>query len=324
MMVGFAWLVAVGLLSWVHQVRSWKFSVWAPNARSVAVMPIQTRGGEIAHWNMTSLKQHHEDWQAEVLGVRPGDCYVFVINDGLLRIDPRAADIKENALGNVTCSIVPKSYEWNTNRVLVPLERAVIYELHLPSFSEAGTFEGATEKLDHLTHLGINVIELLPIATHNKQSNWGYDPMAPWAVEPSYGGSEGLKRFVDAASRRGMAVALDIVWNHVHVDTYLKNYDGPEDIYFYTDQRRETPWGIRPRFDGRAGEYILDSLRYYIEEFHISGFRWDIIKCVRSYGGSLCNGTDIPEGYLLLQRANEMLHSPPYDNTLSFAEDMSG
>eukprot|EP00927_Polykrikos_kofoidii_P018354 TRINITY_DN18497_c0_g2_i1.p1 TRINITY_DN18497_c0_g2~~TRINITY_DN18497_c0_g2_i1.p1 ORF type:complete len:685 (+),score=77.11 TRINITY_DN18497_c0_g2_i1:90-2144(+) len=299
-----------------------RFRVWAPNARWVSIH------ATVGRWPPSNLTRasstrdlEGEYWEGDIADVALGDCYVFCINGGPGRIDPRAVDISADG----SCSVVPSPYMWRSKRrVIVPRNRAVLYELHVASFTSAGTFDAAIDRLDYLKDLGVNVLELMPVTYNNADNNWGYSPMAPYAVEPKLGGSLGLRRFVDEAALRGFAVALDIVWNHASFNSLLHEYDGPEDIYFYKGDMRDTAFGPRPSYaKGGSAQYILDSLVGWVDDFRIGGFRWDTTSCIRLTGPN-CDGPVNPEGYILLQRANELVHSGIRAGTLSYAEDNSG
>ena len=149
-------------------------------------------------------------WAAAVASVRPGDGYVFRLDNATERIDPRCPDIAIDS----SHSIVPPPYTFTHDRVSVPAERAVYYELLVGRFTPEGTFAAAAERLGYLHALGVTVVELMPVAhSCGSAREWGYCPRAPLAVRPELGGSVGLKRFVDAAAGYGMAVAVDVVFN---------------------------------------------------------------------------------------------------------------
>eukprot|EP00927_Polykrikos_kofoidii_P013508 TRINITY_DN15888_c1_g1_i1.p1 TRINITY_DN15888_c1_g1~~TRINITY_DN15888_c1_g1_i1.p1 ORF type:complete len:660 (+),score=72.80 TRINITY_DN15888_c1_g1_i1:55-2034(+) len=291
------------------------FRVWAPNAKWVSVHSIGDR------WPATNLTKNSaalgleaENWEADVAGVKPGDCYVFRIDGHLERIDPRAQDINRDG----SCSIVSSPYSWKTDRIVVPLSRAVLYEVHIGTFTKEGTFEAAIERLDHLMDLGVTMIELMPVEYSGDL--FGYTPKAPYAVSPWYGGSLGLKRFVDAAAQRGIAVAIDIVWNHAASDSFLHRYDGPDDIYFGKGIHGQAMWGLRPDFEREGSlQYIFDNFAMWMEEFHIGGFRWDSSLCTYQEGANC--GTASIAGFKLMQRVNDLVHSGTFVGTLTFAED---
>eukprot|EP00927_Polykrikos_kofoidii_P075496 TRINITY_DN7173_c0_g1_i5.p1 TRINITY_DN7173_c0_g1~~TRINITY_DN7173_c0_g1_i5.p1 ORF type:complete len:663 (-),score=70.93 TRINITY_DN7173_c0_g1_i5:48-2036(-) len=295
--------------------KSHRFRVWAPNAKWVSVHSVGHR------WNAANLTRDAnatgldaENWEGEVVGVEPGDCYVFRFNGGPDRFDPRAVDISPDG----SCSIVPFPYEWNTSRVVVPRPQAVEYQIDILGFTPAGTFDAAIEHLDHLVELGINIIHLLPITFSEPYDE--SSPLAPNAVSPQLGGSLGLKRFVDSAAQRGIAVSLDVVWNHAPESSLLYDYDGPDDIYFAKGRLRESPWGVRFDFEREGvAQFILDSIANFIDEFHILGFHWDSTLCIR-FESSRCDKPSIA-GFKLLQRINQMVHTGRFLGTLNFAKD---
>ncbi len=154
-----------------------------------------------------------------------------------------------------------------------------IYELHVGTFTHEGTFAAVIDRLDDLRELGITAIELMPVAQFSGTRNWGYDGVHPFAAQNSYGGPEGLQRLVDAAHRMGMAVILDVVYNHL----------GPEGNYFghfggYFTDRYHTPWGKAPNFDGPGSDVVrklvLDNAAMWIRDFHLDGLRLDAVQTI--------------------------------------------
>jgi len=163
----------------------------------------------------------------------------------ITRLDPRAQDIDPTTTTNWQYSVVhDPNFDWSGNFQMPPPNKVVVYELHIPTFSDSGTFDGAISKLPFLRQLGINAIELMPTAVfYGDSKGWGYNPAAPYATMPSFGGYKGLKRFVQAANSMNMGVILDLVWNHANDFNILTNYDGWNNngIYYYTDSRASTP-----------------------------------------------------------------------------------
>jgi maltooligosyltrehalose trehalohydrolase len=154
------------------------------------------------------------------------------------------------------------------------LPAAVMYELHVGTFSAAGTFDGAIAHLGHLASLGVDVIELMPVAAFDGGRGWGYDGVAPYAVHEPYGGPDGLKRLVDAAHVRGIGVVLDVVYNHFGPTGNYLNQFGP-----YTTDRHQTPWGDAVNLDGPDSapvrEFFLDNARHWLTAYHLDGLRID-------------------------------------------------
>lgn len=248
------------------------FRVWAPNAQSVSVAPMTTTS-----WSSTSMaNEGNGTFYVNIGNAQPGDGYNYVISTGsdeLYRLDPRAqATSPGDGPWNYSVVVDP-SFDWSSTLDLPPVDRLVIYELHVPTFNvpsgqSHGTFASAAQRLPFLQKLGINMVELMPVASYcGGVLGWGYNPCLPYAVMSSLGGPTGLKQFVDVANSLGIGVILDIVWNHADPGNPLLAFDGwagaaGNGIYYYEDDRSETPWG--PRFDYDTPEvfaYIFDSIQ---------------------------------------------------------------
>jgi 1,4-alpha-glucan branching enzyme len=310
------------------------FRVWAPFAESVAVT------GSFNNWGETPLASEGDGyWHGLATGAEPGQEYKFVItNNGnkLYRNDPRALHFTTSAGNSVIAS--PK-FAWEGDSFTPPpVEQQVIYELHVGTFNRpdpaiTGTFQDATQKLDYLAELGVNMIELMPISSMLMDRGWGYAIDYIYAVESLYGGRHGFMQFVRAAHQRGIGVILDVVYNHFGPDTNLDlwQFDGwhADDkggIYFYNDWRAETPWGnTRPDFGrNEVRQYILDNIKMWLYDCHVDGLRVDstiFIRNVKGYNGD--PATDLPEGWQLLQEINSIAKkiNPA---ALTIAEDVAG
>jgi len=229
------------------------FRVWAPFAKSVDVT------GDFNEWGRTPLQNEKDGyWVAKVKHAKAGQEYKFVIrtSDGkeLYKNDPRALHVTTSAGNSV---IVDTTFDWEgDNFTPAPVNQQIVYELHIGTFyrvdlSETGTFQSAAEKLDHLADLGITTIEIMPVASMSVDRSWlGYVSDYMYAVESQYGGRHAFLEFVKAAHQRGMAVILDVVYNHLDADQKLDlwqfdgwSQDGKGGIYFYNDARGHTPWG---------------------------------------------------------------------------------
>ena len=156
----------------------------------------------------------------------------------------------------------------------VPLQGSVIYELHVGTFTPEGTLDAAIARLDHLVTLGIDMVELLPVAAFDGRHGWGYDGVALFAVHQPYGGPEALKRFVDACHQRGLGVVLDVVYNHLGPSgNYLARF-GP----YFTDTH-VTPWGPAINLDAPGSDevrrFVLDNAAMWLRDYHIDGLRLD-------------------------------------------------
>lgn len=309
------------------------FRVWVPNARSVHVT------GSFNKWKDPGIPLAKEDnglWSVSLPGVRDGEHYKFRIRAGkqiFLKVDPRARMIDAETGNGV---IYRDRFDWEDVEWTPPsLHEAVVYELHVGTFcpdkkSGSGTFESVIRRLPYLKDLGINVIELMPPHEFPGETSWGYNPSHPFAVEASYGGPDGLKSLIREAHRNGIAVLLDVVYNHFGPDSLdLWKFDGWSEnefggIYFYNDWRAETPWGhTRPDY-GRheVRQYLRDNALMWIEEFRADGLRMDAVSYIRrSKGNEHHESVDLPEGWQVLQWINKdlKLHSP---HILSVAEDL--
>jgi 1,4-alpha-glucan branching enzyme len=190
-------------------------------------------------------------------------------------------------------------------------------------------FDAAIAKLDHLQKLGINVVEVMPVTEFAGDISWGYNPAHLFAVESAYGGPDGFYRFVRECHRRGIGVVLDVVYNHLGPsDLDLWQFDGWEEndaggIYFYNDWRAETPWGsTRPDY-GRAEvrQFLRDNAMLWVEDYHVDGLRLDATVYIRSVRGPADPGSDLPEGWALVQWiARDLKRGPRH--TIFIAEDL--
>lgn len=283
---------------------------------------------------------HREDngyWYAHVPAAKAGDEYRYLLHgpNGLIsRIDPYAREVT-NSVGNGLVYDTA-SFDWGSDRFQSATgNELVIYELHVGTFNareagRPGTFDSAIEKLPFLHSLGINAIGLMPVAEFPGDFSWGYNPSQPFAVKSIYGGPNGLKRLVKAAHEEGIAVLIDVVYNHFGPgDLDLWQFDGWSEgsgggIYFYQDRRAHTPWGdTRPDY-GReeVRQYLSDNALMWFEEYHADGLRWDGTAYIRRIGGNDGdpNG-DIPQGWELMQRVNREIRLR-FPGKISIAEDM--
>ncbi len=293
------------------------FRVWAPNAEKVYVI------GSFNDWNETSaplVREQNGDWSIIIPDAKPGDEYRYLIHGPagpLSRIDPHARKVT-NAAGN---GIIyePKAFAWGEDTFnMATGNELVIYEMHIGTFNvketgHPGTFQSAIEKFSYLKELGINAIEVMPIAEFSGDFSWGYNPAHPFAVKSTYGGPDDFKLFVKAAHEQGIAVILDVVYNHLGPgDLDLWQFDGWSEnekggIYFYNNQCSQTPWGeTRPDYGrGEVRQYLRDNALMWFEEYHIDGLRWDMIIYIASIDGNQENQANaIPEGWSLMQWIN--------------------
>jgi len=246
------------------------FGLWAPKAKSVSV-DFPESGRTVA---MERLE--HGYWRAEVSGLAPDARYWFVLNGKTRRADPASGSQPDGVHGPAAL-IDHTAFSWTDAAFSPPKkDRRILYEMHVGTFTPEGTFDAAAGKLDHLAGLGVNCLELMPVAAFPGGRNWGYDGVFPYAVQESYGGPDGLKRFVDACHGRGLAVVLDVVYNHLGPEgNYLRDF-GP-----YFTKKFSTPWGEGLNFDGSGSdgvrEYFIENALYWFENYHIDGLRLDAV-----------------------------------------------
>ena len=212
--------------------------------------------------------------------VSPGTRYFYLVDDDKPVPDPVSRVLPDGVHGP-TEIIDPHAFNWTDHDWRgLELRDYIIYELHIGTFSPKGTFDGVVEKLGYLRDLGISVIEIMPVAAFPGTRNWGYDGVSPYAVQASYGGPDGLKRLVNAAHAKGLAVMLDVVYNHLgNEGNYLRQF-GP-----YFTNRHHTPWGDAINFDGPGCEavrrYFIENALYWIREYHLDGLRLDAVQTIK-------------------------------------------
>ena len=250
--------------------------VWAPLASRVRAQTVTGGHSPVLH------ELNAEDggwWAGEVGEVEAGADYGFLLDDGdTVLPDPRSRR-QPNGVHGLSRLYDPHAYEWKdrywTGR---DLPGAVIYELHIGTFTPDGTFDAAIDRLDHLARLGVTHVELLPVNAVNGEWNWGYDGVGWYAVHEPYGGPDGLKQFIDACHARGLAVVIDAVYNHLGPSgNYLPQF-GP-----YLKSGRNT-WGDLVNLDGEGSvevrRYIRDNAAMWLDEFHADALRLDAVHAL--------------------------------------------
>ena len=231
-------------------------------------MELLTRGESI------EMEAVGDGWYRAPIVLPPSADYGFALDGGEPLPDPRS-HWQPLGVSGPSRIVDHDAFEWTDHRWSgVHLPASVIYELHVGTFSAAGTFDGVIEHLGHLIALGVDVIEVMPVAAFDGGRGWGYDGVAPYAVHEPYGGPEGLKRLVDAAHKRGMGVVLDVVYNHFGPTGNYLNRFGP-----YTTDRHQTPWGDAVNLDGPDStpvrHFFLDNARHWLTRYHLDGLRLD-------------------------------------------------
>ena len=243
------------------------FEVWAPAVDRLRVVTAGADGDTVTEMAATGDGR----WSATVGTAGAGTDYAFLLDDGdAERPDPRSRWLPDGVHGR--SRVYADDFVWTddawTGR---PLPGAVYYELHIATFTPGATFDSAIERLGHLVDLGVTHVEVLPVNGVNGVWNWGYDGVAWYAVHEPLGGPDGFKRFVDACHARGLAVVLDVVYNHLGPSgNYLPEF-GP-----YLKTGRST-WGDLVNLDGEGSDevraYIVDNVRQWLTEFHVDGLR---------------------------------------------------
>ncbi|UCF19888.1 MAG: malto-oligosyltrehalose trehalohydrolase [Gemmatimonadota bacterium] len=256
-----------------------RFSVWAPAAGRVAVRILKPD----APFEVRMESQQGGVLEAFVPDLPPGTEYYYRLDDARDRPDP-VSRYQPAGVHGPSRLVDPRAFRWSDSSWR-GLDRAdlVIYELHVATFSPAGTFAGAADRLSHLRELGVTAIELMPVAQFPGMRNWGYDGAYPYAPQNSYGGPDGLRHLVDAAHGEGIAVLLDVVYNHLGPEgNYLSEF-GP----YFTD-RYGTPWGQAVNFDGPESDevrrYFIENALYWVTEYHIDGLRLDAVHAIFDFG----------------------------------------
>jgi maltooligosyltrehalose trehalohydrolase len=205
--------------------------------------------------------------------------YAFVLDGGDPRPDPRSS-WQPHGVHGPSRLVDHAAFGWTDDRWRgLPLAGAVLYELHVGTFTPAGTFDAAVEHLDHLVELGVDAVELLPCNAFAGERGWGYDGVAWFAVHEPYGGPEGLKRFVDACHARGLGVVMDVVYNHLGpAGNYLPEF-GP-----YLTEAHTTPWGPAVNLDRPGSDevrrYVLDNVTMWLRDYHVDGLRVDAVHAL--------------------------------------------
>ncbi|MFL5809042.1 MAG: malto-oligosyltrehalose trehalohydrolase [Flavisolibacter sp.] len=248
--------------------------VWSPEAKSV----------EISFDNKKlSLKKTDEGyWEVLSTDIRPGTLYKFVI-DGRNEFPDPASLSQPDGVHGCSEAIDLKEFTWTDETFEpVPQEDYILYELHTGTFTNEGSFEGIETKLDHLKELGVNAIEIMPVAQFPGDRNWGYDGVFPYAVQNSYGGANGLRKLVTACHAKGIAVVLDVVYNHLGPEgNYLGAY-GP-----YFTEKYKTPWGPAVNFDDAwcdgVRRFFIENALMWFRDFHIDALRLDAVHAIKDF-----------------------------------------
>ena len=249
------------------------FLLWAPKAEKVDLHLVHPGDRVIA---MRPLDGGY--FTAAVEEVAPGALYLYCLDGQTERPDPASRFQPQGVHG--PSEVVDSHFAWTDNGWFgIPLEHYVLYELHVGTFTPLGTFDAIIPRISELLDLGITAIELMPVAQFPGNRNWGYDGVYPFAVQNSYGGPASLKKLINACHQKGMAVALDVVYNHLGPEgNYLADF-APYFANFY-----RTPWGPAVNFDGPQSDnvrrYFVENALQWITEFHVDALRLDAIHAI--------------------------------------------
>jgi len=255
------------------------FRVWAPFCSQVELKLLGVDGA-----TLIGMKKDPEGYfTTEVCGVSSGARYFYVLDGQKDRPDP-ASRFQPEGVHGPSCVVDPDKYSWkDRNWKGMALRDMVFYEAHVGTFTAGGTFASAAKKIPYLKRLGITCLELMPVAQFPGERNWGYDGVQIYAVQNSYGGPKELKRLIDECHRQGIAVCLDVVYNHLGPEgNYLHDY-GP-----YFTRKYHTPWGDAVNYDDQHSDhvrrFVIENALYWVREFHADALRLDAIHGIYDFG----------------------------------------
>lgn len=249
------------------------FRVWAPACERVDVHLLEPAD------RLEPMRRVERGWfEATLDDVPPGALYRYRLDGGEERPDPASRHQPQGVHG--PSRVVAHEFAWSDGGWRgIELHRHVFYELHVGTFTSGGTFDSAIDGLDRLVELGVTTVELMPVAQFPGERNWGYDGVLPYAVQDSYGGPEGLKRLVDACHARGVAVCLDVVYNHLGPEgNYLREF-GP-----YFTSTYHTPWGDAINYDDAGSDevrrFFIDNALEWLDDYHFDALRLDAVHAI--------------------------------------------
>lgn len=247
--------------------------VWAPKASRVTV-----RSGNN---KVTLKKEGYGYWSAITGQISAGSSYWFILDDEKQLPDPASLS-QPDGVHEASVALDLNCYWQDEHWTNIPLKDYIFYELHVGTFTPEGNFKGVAAHLDHLLGLGITAIEMMPVAAFPGTRNWGYDVVIPFAVQTSYGGADGLQSLVNLCHQKGLAVVLDVVYNHV----------GPEGNYFdeygaYFTDKYQTPWGAAFNYDDRdcdaVRDFVVENVLMWFRDFHIDALRLDAVHAIKDF-----------------------------------------
>jgi malto-oligosyltrehalose trehalohydrolase len=257
-----------------------RFSLFAPG-RDRVLLRLRTRAGATAL--PRAMERDARGWHVlECADCEPGDRYAFDLGD--LTVPDPASRYQPEGVHGPSELVDLGAHAWRARWQGRPWHEAVVYELHVGTFSPEGNWAGLEARLDHLAGLGITAIELMPLAQFSGRRGWGYDGVLPYAPHAAYGRPEDLQRCIDAAHERGLMVLLDVVYNHFGPDGFYISTYWPR----FFDQGEHTPWGAAINYGGagheEVREYVIGNAEYWLREFRFDGLRFDAVHAIRDHG----------------------------------------
>ena len=268
--------------------------VWAPAAQTVELyLPGQDR--------LVGMIPVPGGWWTAPFDLEPGTDYAFRVDGSPNRPDPRSA-LQPDGVHGPSRTVDPDTWRWtDQNWAGKDLRGSVIYELHVGTFTPEGTLDAAVSRLGHLVDLGVDIVELMPLAAFPGKAGWGYDGVGLWAVHEAYGGPDALARFVDAAHNAGIGVCLDVVYNHLGPSgNYLSDF-GP-----YFTPAHHTPWGEAVNYDHDGSQqvraFVIDSALRWMRDFHIDALRLDAIHEIKDDAAA----ADPPQAHVLAELSDSV------------------
>lgn len=249
-----------------------RFRVWAPKSKEVQLHIVAPED------RLIPMQARESGYHQGTLHVTPGTQYLYRLERGKEFPDPASRYQPLGVLG--PSEIMDPCFDWRDQHWFgLPIENYIIYELHVGTFTTEGTFDAIIPHLDYLADTGITAVELMPVAQFSGARNWGYDGVFLFAVQNSYGGPAGLMKLVDACHRRGLAVILDVVYNHIGPESNVLPEFGP-----YFTERYKTPWGPAVNFDDAHSDevrhFFIQNALYWITEFHVDALRLDAVHAI--------------------------------------------
>lgn len=256
----------------------YSFKVWAPFCSNVELKLLFADGETLIAMEKDSDGYFH----TEVSDISSGTRYLYVLDGQKESPDP-ASRFQPEGVHGPSCVVDPDIYKWKDRKWKgIALQDLIFYEAHIGTFTPEGTFDEAVKKIPYLKELGVTCLEIMPVAQFPGKRNWGYDGVGLYAVQNSYGGPEGLKRLVDACHCAGLAVCLDVVYNHLGPEGNYLNDFGP-----YFTKKYHTPWGDAINYDdresGHVRRFVIENAVYWISDYHIDALRLDAVHGIYDF-----------------------------------------